>query len=107
MRALNVSAPVRFGQLHLMPIICAFLNDFPKVDLQLKLQDHVINLLEEKIDIALRIGHLKDSGLYAVQVGQVRQIICCSPVYAESHGVSNTSEQASNFTTISRLTLTK
>ncbi|MDM7859187.1 LysR family transcriptional regulator [Alteromonas sp. ASW11-36] len=97
---LRISAPVMFGQLHLMPIICAFLDDFPKVNVQLKLQDHVINLLDEHIDVALRIGHLKDSGLYAIKVGQVRQITCCSPAFADAHGVPNTPEEVSNFTTI-------
>lgn len=65
---LVVSAPFALGHMHLLPVVAAFLATFPEVDVQLSLQDRAVNLLEEHIDVALRVGALADSGLIAVRL---------------------------------------
>ena len=76
---LTVSAPVVFGRLYLAPIVIAFLKAYPDVDVELRLSDTIVNLIEEHTDIALRIGQLPDSGLMAVRAGQIRHVVCASP----------------------------
>jgi DNA-binding transcriptional LysR family regulator len=83
---LVVSAPVAMGRLHLQPVIVEFLAKFPDVDVQLGLQDRPVSLLEENIDVALRIGTLVDSSLIAVKIGEIRRTMCASPTYLKSRG---------------------
>jgi DNA-binding transcriptional LysR family regulator len=78
---LSVSAPVALGRLHLQPVLAEFLAAFPEVDIQLSLQDQAVNLLEEHVDVALRIGPHADSSLIAVRVGEIRRVMCASPDY--------------------------
>ena len=85
--ALHVTAPVAFGQRHLLPIALAFLAEQPQINLRLMLADQQISLADEHIDVALRIGHLADSGLIATRVGAVRRVICASPAYLARRGV--------------------
>jgi DNA-binding transcriptional LysR family regulator len=84
--ALVVTAPIVFGRIHLLPIVASFLEAFPDVDVRLALADRVSNLLEEHIDVALRVGHLPDSSLYAAKIGTIRRVVCASPDYLERHG---------------------
>ncbi len=88
---LTMSAPIVFGRLHLLPVITAFLKSYPQVDVRLQQSDRTVNLQEEHIDLALRIGPLPDSSLRARRLGEVRWVICASPAYLEAHG---TPEQA-------------
>jgi len=81
---LNVSAPVALGRMHLQPVLAEFLATFPEVDVQLSLQDRAVNLLEEDVDVALRIGLLTDSSLIAVRIGEIRRVVCASPAYLKS-----------------------
>ena len=83
---LSVSAPVALGRLHLQPVLLEFLAAFPEVDVQLGLQDQAVNLLEEHVDVALRIGPHADSSLIAVRVGDIRRVMCASPAYLKSRG---------------------
>jgi DNA-binding transcriptional LysR family regulator len=83
---LVVAAPIVFGRLHVMPVAAAFLEAHPEVDIQLRLGDRNVNLIEEHVDVALRIGALPDSNLVATQVGTVRRVVCASPVYLERFG---------------------
>ena len=83
---LVVAAPVVFGRLHLVPVVAAFLERHPEVDIQLRLGDRNVNLIEEHVDVALRIGTLPDSNLVAVPVGHVRRVLCASPAYLKRHG---------------------
>ena len=83
---LVITAPIVFGRLHVLPIVLEFLNAFREIDIRLTLSDHVINLLDESVDIAVRIGELPDSSLVAVRVGSTRRVICGSPVYFAAHG---------------------
>jgi DNA-binding transcriptional LysR family regulator len=84
---LHVTAPVAFGQLYLMPVAMSFLAAQPEINLRLILADRQLNLVDEHIDVALRIGHLADSSLIATRVGAVRRVICASPDYLVRRGV--------------------
>lgn len=83
---LVVAAPVVFGRLHMVPVAAAFLDAQPEVDIQLRLGDRNVNLIEEHVDVALRIGALPDSSLVATQVGTVRRVVCASPAYLKRFG---------------------
>lgn len=84
---LTITAPVMFGRLYIMPILLDFLDQHPDVSGRLLLLDRVTNLLEEGMDLALRIGHLGDSSMAAIRVGAVRSVICASHGYLKRHGV--------------------
>lgn len=83
---LVVAAPIVFGRLHVVPVAAAFLEQHPDVDIQLRLGDRNVNLIEEHVDAALRIGTLPDSNLVATQVGSIRRVICASPDYLHRFG---------------------
>lgn len=83
---LIVTAPIVFGRLHMVPIVCSFLRKHPNVDVQLRLSDRNFNLEEEHVDIALRIGTLPDSNLVASNVAAVRLVTCASPDYLRRMG---------------------
>src|SRR5436190_9825243 len=93
---LIVSAPVALGRLHLQPVVAEFLATFPEVDVQIGLQDRAVNLLEEHVDVALRIGALADSSLIAVRIGEIRRVVCASPAYLKSRGVPKSPEDLSS-----------
>ena len=84
---LVIAAPIVFGRLHVVPAAAAFLEQHPDVDIQLRLGDRNVNLIEEHVDVALRIGTLPDSNLVAMQVGTVRRVVCGSPDYLDRFGV--------------------
>ena len=84
--ALIVTAPIVFGRLHIVPVLAAFLAHYPEIDVRLVLTDRVTHLMEEQIDVALRIGELPDSSFMATRVGSVRRVICASPAYLAAHG---------------------
>jgi DNA-binding transcriptional LysR family regulator len=83
---LAVTAPVLFGQLHVLPVVTAFLEAHPGLDVRLVLLDRVVSLAEEGIDLGVRIGALPDSSLRARVVGQVRTLLCASPAYLARAG---------------------
>lgn len=89
---LHVTAPVAFGQRHLMPIALGFLAEHPEISLRLLLVDRLVNLVEEHVDVALRIGHLADSTLIATRVGRVQRVICASPGYLTRRGLPRSPE---------------
>lgn len=78
---LAVTAPVLFGSMHVMPSIVTFLRRYPEVTVNAVFLDRVVNLLEEGIDVGIRIGELPDSTLRAIFVGSVHRVICASPSY--------------------------
>ena len=92
MGRLVVSAPQVFGRLHVAPLICEFMNRHPKLRGELQLSDRMVSLVEDGIDIAIRIGHLADSGDIARRVGAVRRVLVASPGYLASAGVPDTLE---------------
>ena len=83
---LVVAAPVVFGRLHVVPVATAFLERHPEVDVQLRLGDRNVNLIEEHVDVALRVGNLPDSSLVATPVGFVQRVVCASPAYLDRFG---------------------
>jgi DNA-binding transcriptional LysR family regulator len=87
---LRVTAPVQFGRRHIAPIVTAFLDRFPGVRIELLLNDRNLDLIDEGIDIALRIGALKDSGLTIRRAGQVSRLWVASPGYLKRHGTPET-----------------
>lgn len=87
---LAITAPIVFGRLHLLPVVIAFLDAYPDIDVRLTLADRVFDLVDEHVDIALRIGDLPDSSLRAVRVGDVRPVTCASPGYIDQHGAPKT-----------------
>lgn len=84
---LSVTSPVLFGKTFVMPGIVRYLKTYPEVEVSALFLDRVVNLVEEGIDVAVRIGHLPDSSLKALRVGQVRRVLCASPEYLAKHGV--------------------
>src|SRR5262252_1486408 len=98
---LSVTAPVLFGQLHVAPLVCAFLERHPAVDARLLLVDRVVSLAEEGVDLAVRIASLADSSLRARHVGQVRWVVCASPAYLARAGVPRTPAALARHTCIS------
>lgn len=89
---LVVTAPVVFGRRHVMPIAIGFLDAHPAIDLKLLMADRLVNMVEEHVDAAVRIGQLPDSGLIATRVGAVRQVVCASPAYLARHGMPHVPE---------------
>jgi DNA-binding transcriptional LysR family regulator len=83
---LAVTASVLFGRRYIAPIVNAFLTRHRGVSAELLFVDRVVNMVEEGIDVAARIGHLRDSSLVAVPVGKARRVICASPEYLRRRG---------------------
>jgi len=82
-----ITAPIVFGRLHVLPAVIAFLRAYSDVDIRLALTDRVVNLLEEHVDLAIRIGELPDSSLVVTRVGSIRRVLCASPAYLAERGV--------------------
>jgi DNA-binding transcriptional LysR family regulator len=89
---LVVSAPVGFGRLHVSPVMSAYLKRYPEVTGELRLEDRMVNLVEDGVDLAVRIGQLPDSSLVARQVGEMRRIVVASPAYLKARGEPKTPE---------------
>jgi DNA-binding transcriptional LysR family regulator len=90
---LTVTASVLFGRRYVAPIVGAFIQRHQHVNVEMLFVDRVANMVEEGIDVAIRIGHLKDSSLVAIPVGHVRRVICGSPRYLHRYGIPSTPEE--------------
>jgi DNA-binding transcriptional LysR family regulator len=84
---LIVTAPVVFGRLHVLPVVTDFLAAFPEISVRLTLSDRNVHLVDDHIDLAVRIGALPDSSMIATRVGSVRRVVCGSPGYFAAHGI--------------------
>jgi DNA-binding transcriptional LysR family regulator len=84
---LRISAPIVFGQRHVAPIVTAFLDLYPEVTAELSLVDRAVDLIEEGIDVAVRISHLASSSLVARRLGAVRRVLVASPDYLAHRGL--------------------
>jgi DNA-binding transcriptional LysR family regulator len=84
---LRITASVLFGEIYVLPILTEFLDRYPSVSVSGLFLDRVVNIVEEGIDVAIRIGPLPDSGLVALRVGAVRRVVCGAPAYFARHGV--------------------
>jgi DNA-binding transcriptional LysR family regulator len=98
---LVVTAPVMFGQMFVMPGIVDYLQRFPKTQVDALFLDRVVNMLEEGVDVGIRIGELPDSTMRAIKVGSVRRILVASPAYLNRHGIVQTPESLNEHSLIS------
>lgn len=83
---LIITAPLVFGRLHVLPVVVDFLKAYPQVDVRLVLNDRNLNLIEDHVDLAVRIGNLPDSSMVATRVGAIGRVVCGSPAYFAAHG---------------------
>jgi DNA-binding transcriptional LysR family regulator len=98
---LIVTAPVGLGRLHLIPILADFLKIYPEIDVRIVLSDRIISLVEDHVDVALRIGELPDSNLMALRVAAIRRVVCASPIYLKTRGTPRTPEELAGHDCIS------
>ncbi len=89
---LVISAPVSLGRTHILPILVDFLAAYPDIKVRLSQSDRAVNLIEEHVDLAVRLGSLPDSSLIATRVGLVRRVLCASPQYLEARGTPKVPE---------------
>ena len=87
---LSVTAPVMFGRRFVMPGIVEFLSRYPEMQVESVFLDRTVNLLEEGLDVGVRIGELPDSSMRALRVGSVRRVLVASPAYLETRGAPDT-----------------
>jgi len=83
---LRVTAPTMFGRLRIAPLVATFLGEHPALQIELLLTDRIVDLVEEGLDVGVRIARLPDSSLVAVGVGHTRRVVCASPGYLQRAG---------------------
>jgi DNA-binding transcriptional LysR family regulator len=98
---LHVTAPVNFGRAHLMPLLWPFLEKYPRVDARVLLLDRVVSMVEEGLDVGVRLGKLPDSSLRATRAGTVKMAVYGSPAYIARHGVPATPAELIQHRTVS------
>lgn len=84
---LRVTVPTMFGSIYVAPVISEFLASYPEIHLDLKFNEKMLDLVEEGIDVAIRLGDLKDSSMIARKLGYDDLIIVASPTYLEKHSI--------------------
>ncbi|OWO96435.1 LysR family transcriptional regulator [Rhizobium esperanzae] len=84
---LTITIPIEFGHRYVLPIALDFVNRHPEVTLNILSLDRSVHLVNEQVDVAIRLGELIDSSLYAVKAGEFRLLTCASPAYLERHGI--------------------
>jgi DNA-binding transcriptional LysR family regulator len=87
---LTISLPAVLGRTHVLPVIVEFQRAFPDIRIRMQLTDRFVSLLEEHVDVALRVGELPDSSMIATRVGFTRQVVCASPAYLKRRGAPKT-----------------
>jgi DNA-binding transcriptional LysR family regulator len=92
---LIITAPIVFGRLHALPIAIEFLRAYPEIGIRLVLADRMVNLQEEDVDLAIRIGELPDSSLVATRIGSIRRVVVGSPAYFAARGTPQRPEELS------------
>jgi DNA-binding transcriptional LysR family regulator len=97
---LVITAPIVFGRLHVLPVIAEFLARWPEINVRLVLSDRNLHLIDDRIDIAVRIGALADSALAATRVGSVRRVVCGSPAYFAARGAPKRPEDLAALTAV-------
>jgi DNA-binding transcriptional LysR family regulator len=97
---ITVTAPSTFGRMHVAPILLDFLTRFPKIVARTYFVDRVTDMIEEGVDVAIRIARLNDSSLSAIKVGTVRSVVCAAPAYLAAHGVPNEPRDLTGMDTI-------
>ena len=94
---LRISAPITFAELHLMPVVSEFSSRFPEVKLNIDLTDRFVDLVEDRIDVAIRIGTLTDSSLVARKLGNTSMLACASPGFLAQYGEPTLPPQLANY----------
>ena len=89
---LMITAPIMFGRLHVEPVVLDFLGADPDITVRMVLADHVVNLVDEHVDVAIRVGRLSDSNMVALRLGEIRWVACASPDYLARRGEPTTLE---------------
>ncbi|MEM7215142.1 MAG: LysR family transcriptional regulator [Pseudomonadota bacterium] len=102
---LRLTAPVEFGRIYVAPILADYLDLYPDVTASMLMVDRVVSLVEEGLDIGVRIGPLTTPGLMALRVGKVRRVICGSPEYFARHGVPQRPEDLSRHRLVAATTV--
>lgn len=92
---ITLTAPVRFGEMYVAPAIVKFLKLYPQMQINLLLLDRVVNLLDEGVDLAVRIAHNRDSSMIAKPVGEIRQVVCASQETLDKYGIPERPEELS------------
>ena len=87
---LVLTAPLAFGRRHVLPVVTAFLATYPDIRVHLAMSDTNVHLVDDRIDMAVRLGELPDSSLTATRVGSMRRIVCASPAFLAEHGMPET-----------------
>ncbi len=90
---LVITTPVHFGRLHVLPVVTRFLASCPEINIRLLLADHNINLVDDHVDLAVRIGQLEDSAMVATRIGSMRTVTCASPDLLREHGLPRSPEE--------------
>ena len=83
---LVVTSSTMFGRMRVVPIVTEYLRRYPDTEVECRFLDRVVNMVDEGVDVSIRIGTLQDSGYHALRVGQVRRVVCASPAYLAKHG---------------------
>jgi len=94
---LVVTAPIVFGRLHVLPVVNEFLAKFADINVRLVLSDRNVHLIDDHVDLAVRIGVLQDSSMMAMRIGSVRHVVCASPDYLARHGMPKAPDDLSVF----------
>lgn len=94
---LRISVPATFAEMHLLPIITQYARENPQVDLTLELTDRMVNLVEERIDLAIRVGKLDESSLVAKKIGEIRMALYASPQFIDVYGLPQAPEDLSDY----------
>ena len=89
---LILTAPVSFGRLHILPVVTDFLAAYPEINVRILLADRNLHLLDDRVDMAARIGLLPDSNLVATRIGSMRTVVCASPKLIAGHGMPKSPE---------------
>lgn len=84
---LVISAPLVVGRQHVVPVLVEFLQAYPEIRARIQLSDRVVNLVEEHVDVAVRLGELPDSDMMATRIALISRVLCASPAYLASHGM--------------------
>ena len=103
---LVLTAPVLFGRLHILPVVTEFLAAFPKIDVRLRFSDRNLDLIDEHVDMAVRIGSLPDSSMVATRIGSMRTVVCSSPELLLEHGEPSVPDSLATLPSISYGTFT-
>ncbi len=83
---LVVSSSTMFGRMRVVPVVTEYLRRYPDTEVECRFLDRVVNMVDEGVDVSIRIGALQDSGYHALRVGQVRRVVCASPGYLAQRG---------------------